>query len=151
MRHKFLTLATAILTNYSAIAADASPFAALQAHHPEGVPWKVEISDLEGKPAGSLELRITRQTANSCLGGMDGGLRVEYTRKNALPASLPVESYGVAIVSGDKIKIDLTGGMCDAYLILEGTLAPDGSSTGTIHTFGMRGGKDVARYRAIVQ
>jgi len=151
MRHESLALSLAIMLTHSAFAAETSPFAALQGRHPGGVPWKVEISDLDGKPNGSMELLITNKTAESCLGGMDGGLRVEYTRKDALPPSLRVESYGVAVVAGDKIKIDLTGGMCDAYLILEGTLAADGTSSGNIHTFGMRGGKDVATYRATVK
>lgn len=148
---RWLGLVLTGLLTHAALAADTSPLSALQARHKDGIPWKVEFSSLDGKPEGSLDLRITSKTAESCLGGMEGGLRVDFTRKDSLPRSMSVESYGVAKVSGDKIKIDLTGGMCDAYLILEGTLSADGSSAGTIHSFGMRGGRDVATYRATVQ
>jgi hypothetical protein len=149
MNVKFFVFVAALAC--TATASEPSPFDALRARFPHGIPWQLEITDSSGQPAGTLEMRITREQAHSCLGGMDDGVRVEFTRKQGLPPALSVEAYGVAKVSGDKIKIDLTGGMCDAYLILDGTLAADGSSSGDIHTFGMRGGHDVATYRAKVK
>jgi len=124
----------------------------LVGNYPHGIPWHVEILDASGKTEGSMDLVITAQHARSCLGEIGGdGLRVEFTQTNALPSTLRVESYGAAKFSGDAIKIDLTGGLCDAYLLMSGLLAADGSSSGDIYTFGMRGGHDVAKYRAKVK
>jgi hypothetical protein len=141
---------TVLLTGLAA-AGEPSPFDALRAKFPRGIPWKVDIISLDGKTNGSLELLITSDRASSCLGGMADGVRVEFTRKDAIPPALSIASYGVATSTGDKIKIDLTGGICDAYLLMDGALASDGSATGNIYTFGMRGGHDVATYRATVK
>ena len=150
-RNSIAVLALTILLAGLVAAGKSSPFDALRAKFPRGIPWKVEIIGPDGKTNGSLELLITSDRASSCLGGMADGVRVEFTRKDALPPMLSIASYGVATVTGDKIKIDLTGGICDAYLLMGGALASDGSSTGDIYTFGMRGGHDVATYRATVK
>lgn len=134
-----------------AIAADSSPVESLRAKFPHGIPWKVEIVGIDGKSLGAIEMLITSDPASSCLGGMNGGVRVNFTRKDALSPTISVASYGVAQFTGDKIKIDLTGGICDAYLLMSGDVTSDGSSTGEIYTFGMRGGHDVATYRATVK
>ena len=134
-----------------AIAGDRSPIESLRARFPHGIPWRVEILGVDGKNMGALEMLITTDQATSCLGGMSDGVRVNFTRKEALSSTISVASYGVAKVTGDKIKIDLTGGICDAYLLMSGDVAADGSSTGDIYTFGMSGGHDVATYRATVK
>jgi hypothetical protein len=149
-RTRFFLVLAASLAGL-ATAAQPSPFDALRARFPHGIPWQVDIVDTHGKASGTLEMLIKTEKAESCLGGMSDGVRVEFTRKDALPPSLSVESYGVAKLEGDTIKIDLTGGMCDAYLILSGTLAADGSSSGGIRTFGKGGGHDVATYSAKVK
>lgn len=134
------------------VAAEPSLLDKLMGKHPHGIPWHVEILDADGKAQGSLDLVITTLHAHSCLGDIGGdGLRVEFTKIDALPSTLHVQSYGVAKISGDAIKIDLTGGLCDAYLLMSGPLAADGSSSGDVYTFGMRGGHDVAKYRATVK
>jgi hypothetical protein len=46
---------------------------------------------------------------------------------------------------------DLTGSLCDAYLLMSEPVAADGSSSGDIYAFGMRGGHDLAKYRATVK
>jgi hypothetical protein len=123
----------------------------LRAKFPKGIPWSVEVSDTTGKSLGSLEMRITSAPASSCLGDIAAdGVRVEFIGKESASLKLPVASYGVAKFTDNKVKIDLTGGMCDAYLIMDGTIKADGSSTGQIYKFGMRGGNDVGTYRATV-
>jgi len=134
-----------------AIAGETSLIDTLRIKFPHGIPWNVEILDAEGKTSGNLEMLITSDSARSCLGDMTAGVRVEFIRKDRLPPKLSITSYGVAKITGNKIKIDLTGGMCDAYLLMSGTLATNGSSTGDIYTLGMHGGHDVATYRATVK
>lgn len=149
--HKPFFIFLAVLMVRLAIAAGAPPFDALRAGFPHGIPWNVVIVNADGTSIGNLEMLITSDQARSCLGDMEGGVRVEFTRKDELPETLHLASYGVAKIAGDKIKIDLTGGICDAYLLMSGTIASDGSSTGDIYTLGLRGGHDVATYRATVK
>ena len=134
-----------------AIAGQPSPLDALRAKFPLGIPWKVEILNPDGKNCGTLEMLITSDRASSCLGEMTNGVRVEFVRKDTLSPPLPVASHGVAKFDGDKIKIDLTGGICDAYLLMSGVVASNGSSTGDIYTLGLRGGHDVGTYRTAVK
>lgn len=134
-----------------ASAADRSPEQSLRAKFPHGIPWKVEFLGADGKSLGTVDMLITSEPGASCLGDMRDGVRVTFSRKQSLSSTLHVADYGVARLTGDKIKIDLTGGICDAYLLMSGSIAADGSSNGDIYTFGMRGGHDVATYRATVE
>lgn len=123
----------------------------LRAKFPKGIPWNMEVFDPTGKSIGSLQMRITSIQASSCLGefGTDG-VRVEFIQKESASLKLPITSYGVGKFTDNKVKIDLTGGLCDAYLIMDGNIAADGSSTGQIYRLGMSGGNDVGTYRATV-
>jgi hypothetical protein len=134
-----------------ATAASRSPEESLRAKYPHGIPWKVEFVGADGKSLGTIAMLITSEPGASCLGGMKDGVRVTFSHKESLPSTLHVADYGVALFTGDKIKIDLTGGICDAYLLMSGSIAADGSSSGDVYTFGMRGGHDVATYRATVE
>ena len=123
----------------------------LRARYPKGIPWHIEFLAADGKTLGVLDALITSERGDSCLGEMSEGVRVDYVGKEAISPSLFLGSHGVARISGDSIKIDLTGGICDAYLIMSGTVAADGSSTGELYRFGMRGSNDVGTYRATVR
>jgi hypothetical protein len=133
-------------------AAEPSPIDTLRTKFPDGIPWRVEFVDSAGKSLGAIDMRITSARGDSCLGDMNpDGVRVEFVHKDKLSPTLSTTSYGVAKFTGNKVKIDLTGGLCDAYLLMNGELAANGSSTGDVYTFGMRGGHDVATYRATVE
>jgi len=133
-------------------AAEPSPIDTLRTKFPLGIPWHVEFVDSAGMSLGSIDMRITSARADSCLGGLNpDGVRVEFARKDKLSPALSTTSYGVAKITGTKVEIDLTGGMCDAYLLMNGEVAANGSSTGDVSTFGMRGGHQVATYRAAVE
>ncbi len=77
------------------------------------------------------------------------GFPRHFIRPGVLWPPLPIASHGIATFIGDKIKIDLTGGTCDAYLMMDGVVTPDGSSSGVIYTFGPGGEHNVGTYRAI--
>ena len=145
-----LVLAAAIVG--CANAAEPRAFAHLRAKFPSGIPWTVKVYDPAGKELASLRMRITRKPADSCLGDMAGGLRVDFDPKDAKAVSpeLPIGSYGVAKLTGDGVKIDLTGGICDAYLMMAGKIDSDGSSNGTVYRLSIGGGNDVGTYRATV-
>jgi hypothetical protein len=147
-----ILIAVSVVAAAGGIRADEhSPIDALRAKHPHGIPWHVEFSDSAGKSLGAIDMKITAEPGHSCLGGMNPGVRVEFVRKDNLSPTLSTQSYGVAQFTGNKVRIDLTGGMCDAYLLIEGEIAADGFSKGDVSTFGMRGGHDVATYRATVK
>ena len=141
----------AALASEFAVADDASPVQSLRAKFPDGIPWRVEILSTDGKSLGALEMLITSDQASSCLGEMSDGVRITFTRKENLSPTVSVASFGVAKFTGDKIKIDLTGGICDAYLLMSGEVAADGSSTGEIYTLGLRSGHDFGTYHATVR
>jgi hypothetical protein len=142
----------AIATAYEVRADEHSPIHSLRAKFPHGIPWRVEFTDSTGKSLGAIDMQITSQRGDSCLGDMNpDGVRVEFVRKDNLSPTLPTTSYGVAKFNGNKVRIDLTGGMCDAYLLIDGEIAADGSSKGTVSAFGMQGGHDVATYHATVR
>ena len=145
------TLMTALMLDCAG-AGEPSALAALRAKFPRGIPWNVEISDPAGQTLASLKMRITSKSAASCLGdfGADA-VRVEFVRKEHVSPDLMLSTYGVAQFTGNKVEIDLTGGICDAYLIMDGKMEPDGSSTGTVFRFGMSGGHDIGTYRATVK
>jgi hypothetical protein len=145
-----LVLATAVIG--CANAAEPKAFASLRAKFPSGIPWTVKVYDPAGKELASLRMRITRKPADSCLGDMAGGIRVDFDPKpaKAISPNLPIGSHGVAKLTDDGVKIDLTGGICDAYLMMAGKIDSDGSSTGTVYRLGMGGGDDVGTYRATV-
>lgn len=145
-----LAACLAVWIGTPAVAAQPSPADALRQKFPAGIPWQVEFDDLAGQPLGTVQMRITAEHANSCLGGMDGGMRVEFTHTEKLAPQLRLSDYGVALFSGDRVKIDLTGGICDAYLLMEGALSADGASSGSLYTFGMRGGHDIGKFHAAV-
>ena len=129
-----------------------APIDALRSKFPQGIPWHVEFSDSSGKSLGTIDMQITSQRGDSCLGDMNpDGVRVEFVRTDNLSPTLRTTSYGVAKFTGNKVRIDLTGGMCDAYLLIEGDIESDGSSKGEVVAFGIRGGHDVAAYRASVR
>jgi len=134
-----------------AIAAERQELDALRSRFAAGLAWQVEFTDLEHKPMGTLPMRITAERASSCLGGMSDGVRVEFGPARDLSPSVHLGSYGVALLTEDKIKIDLTGGICDAYLLMQGVLAADGSSHGELYTFGMRGGHDIGTFSASIK
>lgn len=133
-----------------AIADDPDAVRALRAKFPDGIPWNVDVIGTDGKSRGTLVMRITSEHASSCLEDLSNGVRVDFPHKPEHPP-LAVNAYGIAKFDGDKIKIDLTGGMCDAYLLMSGTVQADGSSTGEVYTFGMRGGHDIGTYRATIR
>jgi len=145
-------LPLAALTACAAHAAAPAPIDALRTKFPQGIPWHVEFVDAAGKSLGSIDMRITSAPGDSCLGDMGPlGVRVEYLRTHDLSPTLSVTSHGVARFTGDKIKVDLTGGRCDAYLLMSGEMAPNGASSGDVYTFGMRGGHDIATYKATAE
>jgi len=135
-----------------AVAGEPTALASLRAKFPQGIPWNVEISDPSGQNLASLQFRITSESAASCLGdfGADA-VRVEFVRKEHVSPDIRLASFGVAQFTGDKVEIDLTGGICDAYLIMDGKMEADGSSTGTVFRTGMAGGHDIGTYRATVK
>lgn len=141
-----------ILIGCGAHAAEPSPIEALRIKYPHGIPWHVEFVDPVGKSLGAIDMRITAERGDSCLGGMSpDGVRVDFVRKQKLSPALSVTSHGVAKFTGNKLRIDLTGGLCDAYLLMDGEVSANGASTGQVSAFGMRGGRDIATYRAAVE
>jgi len=145
------TLLLALMTGHAS-GGESTAFAALRAKFPKGIPWKVEVLDPAGHRLASLQMRITSKLAGSCLGDIGAdGVRVEFLRKDDVSPNLSLASYGVAKFTDDKVKIDLTGGICDAYSIMDGKIELDGSSTGTVFRLGMRGGDDIGTYRATIE
>ena len=149
LTYKWL-IALSLLWGASA-AADAVPIDALRAKFPQGIPWNVAVINPDGKSRGELEILITSEHARSCMGEVDEGFRVDFIRPGVFSPPLPLASYGIAKFVGNKVMIDLTGGTCDAYLVMDGVVSSDGSSSGDLYTFGPGGEHNMGTYRAIVR
>jgi len=132
-------------------AADALPLDALRTKFPQGIPWNVAVISPDGKSRGELEILITAEHARSCTGEVGEGFRVDFIRPGVLSPPLPIASYGIARFIGNKVKIDLTGGTCDAYLVMDGVVSSDGASSGDVYTLGPGGEHNVGTYRAIIR
>jgi len=132
-------------------AADALPLDALRTKFPQGIPWNVAVISPDGKSRGELEILITAEHARSCTGEVGEGFRVDFIRPGVLSPPLPIASYGIARFIGNKVKIDLTGGTCDAYLVIDGVVSSDGASSGDVYTLGPGGEHNVGTYRAIIR
>ncbi|MDR2335867.1 MAG: hypothetical protein LBE61_20570 [Burkholderiaceae bacterium] len=149
MFRKLITVLPAVLLAGVAMAAELTPLDALRSRFPGGIPWKVEILDLNDNTLGHVELVITMTPARSCRFG--DGVRVEYLKADPLLLPHAMGTYGVAKIDSDGILIDLIGGgVCDAYRLMGGVLWSDGSSTGEIYRYGRFGQLDYATYRASV-
>jgi hypothetical protein len=132
-------------------AADAVPIDALRAKFPQGIPWNVALINPDGKSRGEQEILITSEHARSCMGEVGEGFRVDFIRPGVFSPPLPLASYGIAKFVGNKVMIDLTGGTCDAYLVMDGVVTRDGSSSGDVYTLGPGGKHNMGTYRAIVR
>jgi hypothetical protein len=149
LTYKWL-IALSLLWGASA-AADAVPIDALRAKFPQGIPWNVAVINPDGKSRGELEILITPEHARSCMGEVGEGFLVDFIRPGVLSPPLPLASYGIARFIGNKVKIDLTGGTCDAYLVMDGVVSSDGASSGDVYTLGPGGEHNVGTYRAIIR
>jgi hypothetical protein len=133
-----------------ASAADTGVVGSLRTRYAHGIPWTITLFDSHGASLGELDVVITSERADSCLGSLnEGGVKVEFTREGDLSKTLHLGQYGVAQFSGEDVTIDLTAGMCDAYLLLLGSVEVDGSSNGRLSTRDLSGGRDIGTYRAV--
>lgn len=148
--YKLPTTFLVLLFAGNVMATDIQPLDALRAEYPRGIPWTVKVITLDGKDGGELQRRITSEHASSCTGEVGNGYRVEFVRSDRLMSPLPIASYGIAKFVDDKVKIDLTGGTCDGYLMMDGTMTLNGSSAGGIYTFGPGGAHDLGTYHASI-
>ena len=134
------------------LAADLAPLEALRKKHPTGVPWSIEFTDKAGQSLGRLDVLITDRPAMSCLGSVGpDAVRVAYLDVVGPIKRIVRSPYGVAKISGTKLQIDLTGNMCDAYVLMRGEMQADGSATGELYTLGMRSGETLGVFHATVK
>jgi len=135
-----------------ASAAGSGAVSALRAKYAHGIPWTITLSDSKGGPLGELDVVVTNEHAESCLGGLnEGAVKVEFTRAKNLSKTLRLGPYGIAQFSGDELTVDLTGQWCDAYILMSGSVASDGTSKGRLSTLGLSGGKDIGTYQAVLR
>jgi len=133
-------------------AADTGVVGSLRTRYAHGIPWTITLIDSHGVSLGELDVVITSERADSCLGSLnDGGVKVRFTREKNLSKTLRLGPYGVAQFSGDDVTIDLTARTCDAYLLLLGSVEVDGSSKGRLSTLGLSGGRDIGTYKAVLK
>ena len=135
-----------------ASAADSGAVKALRTKYAQGIPWTITLSDRKGGPLGELDVVVTTEHAESCLGSLnEGAVKVEFTRTKNVSKTLQLGPYGIAQFSGDEVTVDLTGQWCDAYILLSGSVAADGTSKGRLSTLGLSGGKDIGTYQAVLR
>ena len=129
-----------------------SPLQVLQATPPGEVHWLVRLYDQSHSPIGTLRLRVTSERGRSCLGGLgDRGFLIKIDRKDGLPKDFRISNTPVAFFDGKKVVVDLTGGTCDDYRLLDGNLSNDGGVLGEIRATGLGFAQVVGRFSATLQ
>jgi hypothetical protein len=122
-----------------------------QSPYPRPVDWKIQLFDTNHHNAGALYVHITTDRGGSCLGSFGrNAVLVRVDRKLELSRGFFVSSTPVAKFENDRVSIDLTGGDCDNYVLLEGTLSRDGGAFGTATSFGISFSKPLGTFVATV-
>jgi hypothetical protein len=111
--------------------------------------WRVSLFDSKHNSAGNIDLHVTKKEGRSCLGGYEGGYLVVIDRTANLSSQVRVSNTPVAKIEGDHFSIDLSGGICDAYVLLEGRIMDGGHAAGDIHTLGWGEAQTIGTFVAI--
>ena len=115
------------------------------------VNWKIQLFDTDHRSAGTLYVRITIERGTSCLAsfGRDA-LLLRVDRKIELSKNFRISETPVAKIEKGRVSMDLTGGDCDNYVLLEGTMSNDGGAVGTAKSFGISFSKPLGTFVATV-
>jgi hypothetical protein len=109
-----------------------------------GAVWRFVTTPLPGKPKLEiLTFRITNQSGVSCLAG--GGWKNVWRKFVVLEGHVPL-GPPIYQVEGRALQINLSGGWCDAYDIINGVLSGD-TFEGKRVAFGLGGGELVGTVR----
>jgi hypothetical protein len=111
--------------------------------------WKVSIFDVDHRAAGTIVLHVTTRTGTSCLGGFEDSKLVVIDRATDLLPAITISRFPVAKIDGDNFSFDLSGGICDAYVLLHGKVLTDGSAAGKVSTLSLGGGETLGTFVAV--
>jgi hypothetical protein len=111
--------------------------------------WHVNFFDSKTNDLGSLDVHFTALEGRSCLGSKSGKFfLVVVDRRTHLSSTINVTDSPALSFDGSDFVIDLTGGICDAYVLMRGTIPTSGVATGEVSTLGWSPPQTIATFIA---
>jgi hypothetical protein len=113
---------------------------------------EVTIANPKGKPGGTMLLEVTAErSGGSCLGDFAKDAYLVRVKNIKGPIrEVRLGARPVAEVHGGHLRIDMSGGICDAYFMLEGEIT-SADAFGAVYTFGLNWAEDLGTFMAIVK
>lgn len=110
--------------------------------------WHIQFFDTKKNDLGSLDVHFTEAEGRSCLGSTGKTFLVVVDRRSRLSSAIKVTDSPALSFDGSDFVIDLTGGMCDAYVLMKGTIPSSGAAAGEVSTLGWSPPRTIATFVA---
>ncbi len=111
--------------------------------------WHIQFFDTKKNDLGSLDVHFTAREGRSCLGSKSGkSFLIVVDRRTHLSSTITVTESPALSFDGSNFVIDLTGGICDDYLLIKGIIPTAGLSAGEVSTLGWRPPRIIATFVA---
>jgi len=129
--------------------ASAAPESLFLEGHPFPASWHIQFFDAKKADLGSLDVHFTAAAGHSCLGTKSGkSFLVVVDRKTRLSPLINVTDSPALSFDGSNFVIDLTGGICDAYVLMTGAVPFYGEASGEVSTMGWGASRTIATFVA---
>ncbi len=113
-----------------------------------GARFIVTIRRPAGRDLGQMELEVTSQPGKSCLASSGDRLRLVRIRGQRLQPPLYLGSAPTGSVEHDRLLIDLSAPISDAYFELDGSLTAKGAS-GDVSRVGLIRRRESGTFEAV--
>jgi hypothetical protein len=99
--------------------------------------WHIQFFGTKKNDLGSVDLHFTAREGRSCLGSKSGkSFLIVVDRRTHLSSTINVTESPALSFDGSDFVIDLTGGICDAYVLIKGAIPIAGVAAGEVSTLG---------------
>jgi hypothetical protein len=111
--------------------------------------WHIQFFDDQRKDLGSIDVHFTVKEGRSCLGSKSGkSFLIVVDRRTRLSPMFKVTESPALSFDGAEFVIDLTGGICDDYVLMKGTIPTSGVAAGKVSTLGWNPPQTIATFKA---
>ena len=144
-----LALTVILALQIASIGACATPDEIILEGHKFPERWHIQFFDTKKNDLGSLDVHFTAREGHSCLGSKSGkSFLIVVERRTHLSSTINVTESPALSFDGPDFVIDLTGGICDAYVLIKGAVPTAGVSAGQVSTLGWSPPRTIATFVA---
>lgn len=127
----------------------AAPKDVILGGHRFPVHWHIQFFDTEKNDLGSLDVHFTAREGRSCIGSKSGkSFLMVVDHRTHLSSTIHVTDSPALSFDGSDFVIDLTGGICDAYVLMRGAIPASGMAAGEVSTLGWSPPRTIATFVA---